>query len=580
MNPEQKTCQNCKNQFTIEPDDFMFYEKMQVPPPTWCPDCRLQRRLAWRNERTLYRRPCDMCGTDRFSVYAPGTTFPVYCSDCFWSDKWDSLSYGIAIDFSKPFLAQYLELLGKVPRQGLMHHMTSDATYSNYVDEAKDIYLSYSAVRRSEHIFYSKNTDESEWIFDSFDVVSSHYCFQNVGCKDNYNCSFAYFSRGCLDSSFIYDCVNCKNCFLCTNLRNKEYCIKNEQYSKEEYLKIISAFDLGNSEKLEEIKTEFKDIYLNSLHKYARTVNSPDSTGDDIRDSKNARFAFSIYGIENGKYIFRSLNLKDVMDVTNCAFSELVYEFIGGGAHQSQKIRFCSYAARNINDAHYIDACTNSSYVFGCISLHSKKYCILNKQYTKEEYERMLPLLIEHMVKNPYIDSKGRIYKYGEFFPIEFSPFAYNETIVQEYFPLTPEEAKAKGYRWRIPDEKSYQISKKITDLPKDIKDVPDTIVNEIIGCVHEGKCNHQCTTAFKIVPDEFKRYRTIGVALPGLCPNCRHYERMSWRNPLKLWHRQCMCDKPNHSHTGKCSNEFETPYASDRKEIIYCEQCYQAEVV
>ena len=214
MNQETKQCQNCHQEFWIEPDDFTFYEKMQVPPPTFCPDCRLQRRLAWRNERTLYRRPCDLCGADSFSVYALDTTFPVYCSDCFWSDKWDSLSYGMAIDFSKPFLTQYLELLGKVPRQGLMHHMASDASYSNYVDEAKDVYLSYSVVRKSEHIFYSKNIDESEWIFDSFDIVKSHYCFQNVSCKDNYNCSFAYFSRGCLDSSFIYDCVNCKNCVI------------------------------------------------------------------------------------------------------------------------------------------------------------------------------------------------------------------------------------------------------------------------------------------------------------------------------------------------------------------------------
>ena len=35
MNQETKTCQNCKAQFIIEPDDFTFYEKINVPPPTW-----------------------------------------------------------------------------------------------------------------------------------------------------------------------------------------------------------------------------------------------------------------------------------------------------------------------------------------------------------------------------------------------------------------------------------------------------------------------------------------------------------------------------------------------------------------
>jgi hypothetical protein len=28
------------------------------------------------------------------------------------------------------------------------------------------------------------------------------------------------------------------------------------------------------------------------------------------------------------------------------------------------------------------------------------------------------------------------------------------------------------------------------------------------------------------------------------------------------------------------CPNEFETPFSAERKEIVYCEQCYNAEVV
>jgi len=32
--------------------------------------------------------------------------------------------------------------------------------------------------------------------------------------------------------------------------------------------------------------------------------------------------------------------------------------------------------------------------------------------------------------------------EWGEFFPHELSPFGYNETVAQEYFPLTEEEVK------------------------------------------------------------------------------------------------------------------------------------------
>jgi hypothetical protein len=47
----------------------------------------------------------------------------------------------------------------------------------------------------------------------------------------------------------------------------------------------------------------------------------------------------------------------------------------------------------------------------------------------------------------------------------------------------------------------------------------------------------------------------------------------------MKLWHRQCMCSKNHPHHGGRCSNEFETSYSPDRKEIVYCEQCYNSEV-
>ena len=60
MENQTKVCQKCEESFIVDSDDFNFYEKMKVPAPTWCPDCRLQRRLAFRNERSLYKRPCEL----------------------------------------------------------------------------------------------------------------------------------------------------------------------------------------------------------------------------------------------------------------------------------------------------------------------------------------------------------------------------------------------------------------------------------------------------------------------------------------------------------------------------------------
>src|SRR3990167_3409396 len=69
MKEETKQCQNCKQGFTIESEDFKFYEKIKVPPPTFCPDCRFQRRLLFRNNRVFYRRECKLCKKSVLSVY-------------------------------------------------------------------------------------------------------------------------------------------------------------------------------------------------------------------------------------------------------------------------------------------------------------------------------------------------------------------------------------------------------------------------------------------------------------------------------------------------------------------------------
>ena len=97
-------CQNCKQDFIIESEDFNFYEKIKVPPPTWCPKCRAIRRLMWRNERTLYYNTCAFSGKKIFSMFDPETKLVVYDKDIWWSDKWDPTYYGIDYDFSKPFL--------------------------------------------------------------------------------------------------------------------------------------------------------------------------------------------------------------------------------------------------------------------------------------------------------------------------------------------------------------------------------------------------------------------------------------------------------------------------------------------
>ncbi len=173
----------------------------------------------------------------------------------------------------------------------------------------------------------------------------------------------------------------------------------------------------------------------------------------------------------------------------------------------------------------------------------------------------------------PYVDKIGRVYKYGEFFPSEISLFGYNETFAQSYFPMSKEEVVSKGLRWKEREENIYTITKKSDELPDDIQSVDDSILNEVIECKVSKK-------AFRLTAAEFQFYKSMNIPLPRLHPDERHKLRLSKQNPMKLWPRVCMCDKVHTNHEGKCEVQFETNYAPNRPEIIYCEKCYQQEVV
>jgi len=591
MNQETRNCQNCKREFVIELDDFAFYEKMKVPLPTWCLNCQLMRRLSFRNERMIYKRKESESGEEIISIYSSDKPITVYSHDHWWSDGWDPLDYGRDYDFSKQFFVQIGELIKKVPHANLLNLNNVNSDYCNSTTNNKNCYLVFGGdfnedCAYSTFNFYSKN------LYDVYWVNKSELCYENIDTENNHKVFFSQYTRDSADSSFIYNGVNLNNCLGCVDLRNKSYCIFNEQYPKEEYFKKLEEFDLGSYFKLLEFKKKFYEFKLKFPHRFAHIIKSSGSTGNNIQNAKNAVNCFDVTGeAEDLKNVFLAgWGLSDARNADHAGHkSELIYDSMASFSNAS-RVRYSIYTSTS-HDITYSFNCHSSNNLFACVNLRNKQFCILNKQYTKKEYEALVSKIIDHMDKMPYTDKKGIVYKYGEFFPTEISPFAYNETIAQEYFPLTKEQASDQGYRWKDPEAKNYKIDLMSENLPDHIKDVADDIVGKVIECSHKGACHEQCTKAFRIIVSELQFYRKMNLPLPRLCPNCRHYQRISQRNPIKLWHRKCQCvgsksengvyqNTANHFHgTDKCPSEFETPYSPDRPEIVYCEQCYQQEV-
>lgn len=582
MNKESRKCQNCQRGFWIEPEDFSFYKKIEVPPPTWCPECRNMRRMAWREERSLYRDTCKLCGKPVVSIHAPGGPFTVYCRECWRSDKWDPMDYGRDYDFTRPFFAQYRKLMEAVPRPALTGTNLVNSDFSHACQNCKNCYFVFFS-------YFSENSQYCDLLllsrdsYDSYVTDNSDHAYESLHSNRLYKVRFGYFADECLDSSFLFDCVGCSDCFGCVNLRKQKYCVFNEKLSKDEYAKRMAYWDLGSYARLEEAKEKFRSFYLSVPHRYAHVLNSQNVTGDIIRDTKDCLTCFSaLDGVQNCKYLyFGGLNLKDSYDVSGAGdMSELLYEAFG--VTQAQRV-FLSVGGTGSRNTVYCDWAWNSSNLFGCVSLKHKQYCILNKQYAREEYEKLTARIRQHMDEVPYVDQKGREYKFGEFFPTELSAYGYNETWAFRWYPKTRAEVLKEGWKWQDSHERSYKITLRPEDLPDHVRDVTDSVLQETIGCMHAGPpaggCNEQCATAFRITPEELGFYREMNIALPRLCPNCRNAQRLQWRNGFHLWHRKCMCSAPGHFHgSDPCPNEFETTYSPEKPEIVYCDQCYKAE--
>jgi hypothetical protein len=233
------------------------------------------------------------------------------------------------------------------------------------------------------------------------------------------------------------------------------------------------------------------------------------------------------------------------------------------------------------------------------VGVKNKQYCILNKQYSKEEYFALREKIVQHMNEMPYVSRiknkelgiKEIVYRHGEFFPPELSPFAYNETSAQEFFPLTKEDAIGRGYVWRDDEARNYTMTIPADDLPQRSTDAGGNILNAVVGCSHKRECDCLCSGAFKIIPMELAFYQSQQLPLPHLCPNCRHRERIKRRNPLTFRQGPCRCagkksengayeNLAPHQHGEQpCQESFITAYPLGNKTIVYCEACYQAEV-
>src|SRR3989338_9009680 len=260
MKQETKNCQNCKKDFTIEPEDFNFYKKMQVPPPTFCPMCRAQRRTAFRNERKLFKVIDAFTSKEIFSTYPTESGRKIISRDTWLGDNWDAMEYEQNIDFSRPFLEQLHELEMKVPMYNFNVIRMIDSPYAFNATGLKNSYLVVNS-NYSEDCMYGNAIDYCKDCVDNSHIIQSERCYECFWIEKCYQCKYTKMSGDNRNLWFCRDCIGCNDCFGCVNLRKSSYCIFNQQFSKEGYFNELQKMQFDKHSSLEKIKQEVKKIW-------------------------------------------------------------------------------------------------------------------------------------------------------------------------------------------------------------------------------------------------------------------------------------------------------------------------------
>ncbi|MBU0648421.1 hypothetical protein KJ855_04550, partial [Patescibacteria group bacterium] len=304
------------------------------------------------------------------------------------------------------------------------------------------------------------------------------------------------------------------------------------------------------------------ELYLTIPHKALKITNSQNCSGEYIKDSENCHDCYDISDCENVKYGMGLVyGVKDSYDITQFGRNvELCYNDISTGYNVYQVMFSYNIYTNNSNVWYSLDCWPGCSNLFGCASLRKKKNCILNKQYSKEEYEELVPKIIEHMQKTG---------EWGEFFPYEISSFGYNESEAYPFFPIKEEDAKKIGANWQGQDygiqyDGLFYIPLEIKEYdPKhnpDAQERIDEALSGILKCEESGK-------PYRLISQEMAFCIEHGLAIPRLHPQLRHEQRFVQRRGRKLYGRKC----------DKCGVEVKTTFGPDFKGLVYCDVCYKS---
>ena len=485
------------------------------------------------------------------SIFSSDKIHKVYNFKDRRSDKRDPMEYGRDYDSSQDFFQQLGTLYASIPQASLYNgYQMENCDYCNYGFAQKNCYMNVGC-GYCENSCYCRVDMQCNYDFDGYLNVQSEHCYNSVRIAKCYQVFNSVYAEECRDSSYLYNCKNCQYCLGCVNIIGGQHMVLNQKCSKEEYEKTLRS--LSDPEAKKEFMAKYDALLKQSPRNHVYNVGCEKCLGNDNNGSSDLIACFDVVDAKQLKYCAEvGIKYADAYDMNFSTNTTMCYECVGYSNHKGI---FCGRGTEDSDLIFCIDT-YYSSHCIACVGIKHKKYCILNKQYTQEEYEKLAGQIIENMIVNG---------SWGEFFPASMTPFCYNETLAHEYFPLTRIESAQRGYSW-MDNEVSINIPNwaetiQAQDLPT-IQEATDDITEKIIICEVSWR-------PFRIIKQELEFFRKQQIALPTKHPDIRHQERLQQRPSKDLFMRNC----------DSCNKEILSVYPSSSAFKIYCGTCYDKEM-
>jgi hypothetical protein len=551
QNQENRICEHCGKDFSITEGELSMYEKVGIELPTICFFCRIKQLLSFWWFGKFRKGKSDLSGEGLITVLPEKNRYPIYSLHEWHSDKWDAMDYRQEYDSSRSFFEQLQGIQEKVPHPHQNGAKNIGCDWCDDVWNSKNCYLSRS-IMNCENLYYSYRNLQVKNSIDMIVCFNSETCFDSVNCYNSYKLFYSQNSKDCIDSCFLTDCRNCQSCFMCWNLRGKSYCIENKQYTKKEYLEKISSFQLDSFNSVQNFKKRFKEINkFETVHRENFNLKVYNSDGNFLLNDKNCHNCNTISDSEDCYNCVRNGWLKSNIDVCGGMYLEL-----SGNCCLCQpngySLKYSSWSSARYSE--YIDMCIDCENCFGCVGLKKKKYCIFNKQYSKEEYEKLKEEIISDMKK------RG---EYGKFLPYSMSAGPFNFSTSFLYFPETEKEdiLKLGGY-WEDINENHIE-GMPTSELPDSINDISEEICNKALICPKTG-------WRFNIAVNELNFYKQNNIPLPRYHFDVRIKDNMKFTTVLQAFPYNCCF----------CNKEINAYYPLEWEyQKIACEECYKQNI-